>query len=337
MKTIHFISLFVLLSIGFGCRNTEEKHRNVDSKYKLIEYSVFEHDMGQIIRITADDSCIYISNAPDYKIFVYDFKGNLKKTIGNKGPAPWEFGSIWSFAKEKDGKSYWVHDYSKQHIKKYSAKNDSLLISRRLKTTNNIQYLKDGKFLVPRVINKSRDFVISVYNAENNIFEKDFNLTTISGIESDLINKDYVLSGFFCKNSSNEIIYSCIYAGVFFHFNRSCDSVKIYKDIRNLPIPKSSISNNEIHLSPRQLVSICSAVDNSKIYLLTLKDETQNPMKCKIFYIDIYNLRNGKYIKSITLPLYRGEEIPVYMAKTKDYLIIGYINGTIAVYDFKGI
>lgn len=335
MKIINAVSLSTMLFIIFGCSNTADKYRNIDSKSMLIEYSAFEHDMGNMIRITADDSCIYVSNAPDFKIFVYDFNGALKKTIGNKGPAPWEFGSIWSFAKDADDKSYWVHDFSKQAIKKYSSKNDSMLLLRRLKTTNNIQYLKDSKFLVPRVMDESGDFVISVYNAEKDIFEKDFDLTAIAGIKSSSKNIDYVLSGSFCKNESNEIIYSCTYAGVFFYFDASCDSVKMYKDFRNLPIPDSYLSNNGIQLSPKQFVSVCSAVDDSKIYFLTLRDETHNPMKCKMFYIDIYNLSNGLYIKSIALPLYKGEAMPFYMAKTSNHLIIGYINGIISVYDIK--
>ena len=103
------IKKIILFSLIFttilSCSNDVGDGDRVLINNKLVEYTAFTHNSGHLIRMWADSNNIYVSNAPDFKIFAYDFKGKIKETFGKKGRGPGEFGSIWFFQKEKYNKS----------------------------------------------------------------------------------------------------------------------------------------------------------------------------------------------------------------------------------------
>lgn len=318
-----------------SCSNDVGDGNRIVLNNKLVEYSVFTHDSGYMIRMWADNNNIYVSNAPDFKVFAYDFKGKIKETFGKKGRGPGEFGSIWFFQKEIDNKSYWIHDYPKSEIRNQLLKNDTVISSNKISSRGNIQYINNGKFVIPRVDEKTNELLFSIFNTKNKVYEKDFNVSKLAKIPQGSLGSDYTLHGTFAKNSKNEIIYSCMFAGIFFKLDSLSSTLKVYSDIRNLPVPKSKISNGEIHLTPKQTTSISVTADEKTIYFLTTQEPKKSSMKCKYFYIDMYNITDGSYRNSIKIEKYMGEQIPISIAKIKNYLIIGYSDFAIVTYKFK--
>ncbi len=302
---------------------------------KLVENSVFTHNAGYMIRMWADSNTIYVSNAPDFKVFEYDFEGHVKRIFGKKGRGPGEFGSIWYFQKEKDNKSYWVHDYQKNMIRNQLVKNDSVLSSSKIMSKNNIQYIKNGKFLIPRTDEKTNELLFSVFNTKTGVYEKKFNASQLAGIPSGSLGSNITLHGTVAKNAKNEIIYSCMFSGVFFKLDSLSTTLKVYNDVRNLPVPKSEIKNGQVKLTPDQTVSLSVTMDDKSIYILTTQEPNKSPLKCKYFYIDMYNTGDCSYRNSIKIEKYLGEQIPVAIAKTKNHLIIGYSDFTIVTYKFE--
>lgn len=86
-----------------------------------------------------------------------------------------------------------------------------------------------------------------IFNIKNKVYEKDFNVLKLVGIFLGSLGLDYILYGLFVKNFKNEIIYLCMFVGIFFKLDSLLIILKVYSDIRNLFVFKSKISNGEIN------------------------------------------------------------------------------------------
>ena len=331
------IILFVLTFL-FSCTYTEkiDDFRVIDSKVDLKLLKSFNH-LGYIVRLWADKNNIYISSAPNFQIYQYDLKGNLIRKYGKSGPAPWENGTLWYFEKTSDNKYYWVHDYSKQMVKKFNLSNDTMIENHKLMTINNIILDGNDNFYIPKINFTTKNFHISKLNIKSKEFCAEININRLVGLDSKqapLSYSDYIFEGDFCKNSKGQILYYCYNAGISFLINTNNDSVSVIKDVRQLPIPKAYLKNKEVHLAPKNMVCLSGALDEKYMYLLTTKTQPKglNSLRNNTFYIDIYNIETFKYLKSFELPKFKDEEIPFKIAKKDNNLIVAYEDSNVGIY-----
>jgi hypothetical protein len=69
------------------------------------------------------------------------------------------------------------------------------------------------------------------------------------------------------------------------------------------------------------------------VYLLTPEFNESAWHRVSSFVIDIYEIKSGKYVKSIPAPFYQKKYVPFKIAKTKNNFIIEYYGGYISVYE----
>lgn len=325
--------LMASIFLFYGCTDNEngDKRRVIDNTSVFKLKNSFQHEQGYLIRLFANDSSIFVSNAPDFKVFQYDFDGKINRTFGKKGPAPWEYGTIWHFALTENKEFYWVHDYPQQSLKKYAIKKDTLVDTFKAITTNNVAYIGIDNFLVPELDSTSKNFIIKMCNKSSQ--KKVIDLFKISSAKK---NKreylNFVFEGEFSNLYKNNILYTCFNSGEHYLIDINNYSLKIIKDFRNLPVPEGYKENSQIKLMPKQTTALSSSIDEKHIYMLSTGDFTEDVKKSN-FFIDRYSTNTGKYEKSIPIERFEGEEQPFKIVKIKNNMIIGYKNGTIAQFE----
>ncbi|MBC7408260.1 MAG: hypothetical protein H7339_07720 [Arcicella sp.] len=335
----YFFSLLLLLS----CDDNENgKFKRLISEYNLDEIKHFEHSYGQAIRMYVQNNIISISNSPKFQIFQYNLDGQLIKTLTKPGGAPWESHALWHFSFSGNGSRYWVHDYDKQMLKCYDYKKDSMILYRKEITQGNVHLLDDNRFIIPRTDCINNKYFFSIYDIKNQKYVADISLNDSLNIKSTIVNKRdlsmYLLSGGFSSyNMGDEILYYMYNVGRFIIMNKKTLSFKIFKDVHNQPIPTAYLKNGIVHLSNKNsIITLSGAIDNKYVYLLSPKDE---PVNVKLrsadkFFIDVYEKHNGKYLKSINVPLLDDGVIPMRIAISEKRLIISYDNQEIYIYNF---
>lgn len=327
IKYILIISAITFFSCG---DRTTFKNRTI-SDVKLKEINCFEYEDGQIIRMTADDNCIYLSSSPDNTIKVLNYNGKLCKSIGQKGEAPWENGTIWSYG--KDSSCYWMHDFPKMALKKYDAKMDTLLLFRRFQTKHNVLFLRNNQFVVPNVKSETGVFYLSLYDALKDTIIKSVNICSLSGKFKKLIPfGDFTFQGDFCKNDSGQAVFYCMYNSSFYFIDKDF-KISNHFDIRNLPIGVPSLSEQGmIRLNPENIGIISGTMDNKYIYLLAPKYHEIKRNRLKFYMIDVYDINTKKYLKSFEMPNPKEDRIKA-ISKTNKGFVVAYSGGTVTVYN----
>ncbi len=326
-----FLVIFLFLTIS-SCSNEEDEDPRVIFNDALIYQTEFEHPAGHIIRFWTDSNYVYISSAPDFKIHIYNHQGKFIKFLGKKGNAPSENDALWYFTIDETQKRYWVHDYAKQSVKLFSLNSDSLLLTRKTITINNVVYIKKGKFIIPRIDERNGSFLLSIYDTEMQNYIKDYDLLKLAKNKSLKNSKylDFVFSGNFCSDSNN-VVYFCNSVGLFFVINTQDLSIHTIEDIRNLPIPKAIVRNKEIHIEPKQVASISASLYKDYLYSLSTK-KTNDIRKSGKFLIDIYNIHSKKHLGSFEIKKRNGEDTPKRISIFKDKLFVQFGNEIISIY-----
>lgn len=333
-KKIYYIIVFLLLACN---ENNDSKNRTIIN-YKLSEQRHFEHTFGTAIRMNVQNNIISLSNAPSFGIYQYNLYGNLIRKLTEPGSAPWESHAIWHFSFTKDGKKYWVHDYDKQSIKCYDYAKDSMLFYIKEITQGNVHPIDDDNFIIPHTDIVNNKFLFSIYNIPKKEYIKHFSLTDSLKIKSNIVNqKDlclWLLSGNFADNYKNNLLYYIYDIGRFFIFNKKEKTMKIYKDVRNLPIPIAYVKNQGIHFTEKSIAAISGCIDAKYVYILSVKYNSEKLTTDNTYLIDIYQINNGKYLKSIEVPKYDGNAIPKQISLSQNKLIILYDSQVIVSYNF---
>jgi len=322
--------LLILGLVLFSCGNHSTYKNRVVSDVQLKEMNHFEYDDGNIVRMTADDSGIYISSSPDNTIRAFDYSGKLCKTLGKKGEAPWENGTIWSYG--KDSVCYWLHDYNKMALKKYDVNVDAMLLYRRFMTKHNVMFLKNNQFLIPHFKSETGICYVSLYDALKDSILKSADICKLSGKFKKLPPfGDFTFQGDFCKNSIGQAVFYCMYNSSFFFIDKNFN-VTYHTDIRNLAIGEPTMSENSIRLDPDNIGILSGTMDNRYIYFLAPKYQVKKFKDLKNYLIDVYDISTKKYIKSFTLPSCKGD-YAISIAKTNKGFVVSYNNGYVFVYD----
>ncbi len=334
--TFRYSLVFLLFSF-YCCSepNYEDIREVVEMKEVLELKQTFEDNRGYAFRLWCDQNYIYTSMDPDFLVHAYNYSGKEVKTFGKKGPAPFENGEIWSFTKDKTNNIYWMHDISKQLIKKVDLETDTLIATRKIITMNNVLYIDNKKFTIPRSDDRNKSHILSVYDFETGLYIKDYDLLKLSKSErlQGMEHLRFVYEGNWCRNK-NYAVYYCYSSAIFFVIDLRNYSIKTLWDVRRLPIPEPYVKNNEVQLKPKLFASTSAAMDDKYLYSLTTKDVTDIRGKGK-FQIDVYDIEANEYKGSVKVEKLNGVDKPREIAVYADNMVVLFDSGTINIYKIK--
>ena len=331
MKYSHLF-LFLAACAIISCKQQSSFQNRVIDNIQLQVINEFEYEEGNVIRMWADDSLIYISSDPNHVMDILDHKGTRLRTVGQGGEAPWENGTIWSY--DRDSDYYWLHDYPKMALKKYSIQTDSMLLFRRCETKHNVVHLKDDLYLVPQMDAKEGVFYMSLYDAKEDRDLKKVDLCKLTGRFDKLpAYGDYTFQGDFCKNENGSAVFYCMYNSAFFLISGELDTITFHYDVRNIPIAEPIVTEERVVLDPMKCGILSATMDDKYLYFLTPEFNESAWYKVRSFVIDIYEINSCKYVKSIPIPLFQKKYVPFKIAKTNKNFIIEYYGGYFSVYE----
>ncbi len=326
----------------FSCfknKNEADKYNLKDDRtinQKLSFVSSFEHEEGLVIRLFRNKDHVLVSSAPDMLVYEYDTQGKLIHTYGKKGEGPEENMSVHNF--DIDSNTYWLHNSEKKQLKKGSILGDKASINKNIKTKGEIAHwhgnLHIGLYCHPGkkiptyfgVYDFEKDQVIRRFPIDSLIQEKP--LAIFEG-------QDFYYAGTFSKNTNGDLLYSPNWVGYSFVFKTSGEVVVI-KDFRELPYPALSLESNMFKLTPEIFTARSSCFgEPNEVMILANKNIFER--RDDIFFVDIYNVQTGKYLRSISCPLSKDNERPLFISYRNQQLCVNYVDGTIAFYNIQKI
>jgi hypothetical protein len=333
-NTLFMNRTYLLLILGlalFSCGNrTGFKERKViEVQLKVIKH--FEYKEGKIIRMTADDNGIYILSSPDNVIRVFDYNGKLRRTIGKNGEAPSDNGLILSYG--YDSTSYWVHDVSKEALKKYDIKKDTMMLFRRYQTRNNVLFLCNNQCILPQFKSETGILYLELYDALKDSIIKSIDICSLVGRTKKLPPRgELTFEGQFCKNEQGQAVFYCISNSSFFFIDRDF-KVSHHSDVRNFPISEPVVKEySPIRLIPQNIGILSGTMDNEYIYFLAPKYHERKSKYLKSYMIDVYDINTKKYLISFDLPNPK-EKYVLNISKSNKGFVVSYRGGDVVVYN----
>jgi len=351
-KKILFFGIFLLFSLtgilyyfnNFTAKNIKfdenSIRRNIEKrKYTedIIKQNQFDH-IGKISYISTDfEDFLTAVDTKNNRGFLFSPKGKILKEVGKTGEAPWENITLKyvNFA-EKDG--YYAFDYSKQTIKKYSS-SDSLLYYYKFDghSVSHISRLKNDIFIVS--FGDANDFLFKIVDIKLKKIINTYSIKRLIEKEYGFFPKrdlDLVFEGYFAKNTlNNRVVYSCNKAGLFFVFDISGKMLYFHKTIDAVPVPKPISKDRgsgivEYLVEPDIYVNYSRCLDNKYIYILSniISNKDRNRV------IDMYNLSNGEYVKSISAPPSSDSQKSVEIS-INDFGILTIVYENMTIINFK--
>ena len=331
-KSVTLISIIIVALLA--CKNDKKQPRVVIENPYLKEEIRFVPQFHPI-RMWANDSSIYFSDTPQNTISVYSHEGVLRERLGKSGPAPWENGTVWHFALDEIPNYYWVQDYPKQLIKKIDAITGNLVASMKIIAIDNVQYIENGRFVVPNMDEKTGVFRLSIYDVNKQVLIKHIDVSEMVGIRKPAVSDrlDFVLNGNMCTNNT-DAIHFCYNSGALFKINKKTLAVSFIKEVRGYDLPKAVVEYGGVRIKPKLVMVSSAAMDSSHLYMLTSLNG--NFAKTDKFFIDMYNLTTDTYQHSFSIPVLSDEQRPVYIVVVKQKLIVYFENGTVVIYRKNG-
>lgn len=333
-RYIIFFTITALCRLLCGCY--QESDRNLIGK--LIAESSFEFSEGRLFRMWSDDSLVYISHGPNFGVSAYTRDGQHVKDYGEEGQAPWQNGSIWGFFPDLSKQQYWVFDYTKQSLKLYSEKTDSLLFLKKILTQNNVFRMKDAVFMIIASDYEKNDIQLQVTDFNNDsvlhvLSMKEMLVTPERKSDKGLF---YTLNGNFASSIENDkILYYSHYTGRALLIDTNTYNWAKIEDFRKLPFPVSTNENGKVVVKPHKYVFVSAAMDEKYLYFLSPGDLDKKFIN-NTFYIDQYTL-DGEYQGSYAVPKGPMDDIPIIIEKNGSLFTVAYTNGFIATYKYDAI
>lgn len=327
---IGLISLVVLI---FYFKSTNTKNNlpsGLSIKSRIFKNEILEKQsdfncLGKIIRVYKYNGFLWYIDAHSQNIYQIDKSGKIVNKLGAaKGEAPWENSSIWYFDNDDSESSYFVIDKTKNMFKKFSKANQLEYYYKSNRTISNGVKLNGDLFLYTEDTGTDFNFITSDIKSKSN---------NSSVTIKDLIKKEYghfpnknldlVFEGNFTRNNNKGAIYYCYKAGLFFYFDDK-GGIKYYsKTIDNFPVPKP-ISKElmpgtfEETVEPDVFVNYSACLDKNNIYILSnILDQANG----KTRIVDIYNILDGKYKFSISLPTLSDTQKPTEICIADDNIL----------------
>lgn len=301
--------------------------KRIFNKNKLKKVSVYQHNYGNIFKWVYRNGEIYTLDDVTQTINIIDIiTWDLKKVIGGKGGAPWENESISNFEISDDGKYVLIADNQKMSVnkRKILSKNNELYFKNE-NTFWDASYLGENNFIFLTDQNNGigGDFKFSTINILNKkeIFSVDFREELKIDSETNHLNIAY--EGFFIKNNNNDVIYLCSKAGLFIKFDKKGKIDYVSKTIDSSPPPKvttKKYGNATIYVkNPDVSINYSASLDSNHLYILSLV----RFKKSKNLVVDLYEIKNGNYIKSFEIPNFE-KQLPVEILKIdkKQFLVL---------------
>ena len=270
-------------------------------KFKLINQFNYQGVSQDLI---AFDDKLYFVNSSSNQIESFNYSGAKMKTMGRKGEAPWENNIIHYIEPTEFG--FYVFDSGSQALKKYDNEYKLLKFKKTKGYVLDAIRLHDNLFLIPDE-EKVDDYKFSLFDFEK---DKEILQQSIKPFITAIFNKfpktrsDIIFSGYFRRNSLNQVVYVFLHFGAFILFNSDGSIDKIVRTIDGFGLPKpvdikrsSTVTENTI--DPDIIVNYSSCVNKNNLFVLSnvyMKSENDNRV------IDVYRISDGIYLHTLILP-----------------------------------
>jgi hypothetical protein len=253
--------------IGSNIKNRKFLDSNRNKLINQFEYKGVSRDFFSY------QEKLYFINGSTGQIESFNFSGIKLKTMGRKGEAPWENNIIHKMEPTDFG--FYVFDSGAQAIKKFNKEYKLLKFKKTKGFSLDASLLHDDLFLIPDdEIENDYKFILFDFEKDKEIMRQ-----SIKPFIESIYNKfpktrsDIIFSGYFRRNSLNQVVYVFQHFGAFILFNLDGSINKIVKTIDGFGLPKPqdikrSSSVTELTIDPDIIVNYSSCIDKNKLFVL---------------------------------------------------------------------
>lgn len=352
MKNLSVLAACFSIILFFSCRNEEANDQDVILKKlgKQIKNRVFHENVvteimkftyeGRASLVSANSDSVWLIDNYLNKVTVLDENLIFKNSFLDKGEGPKEHVGLKRVFFEGES-SYSTFDFSQQLFRTFDFA-DSMVIFDKFepeKWVNDIVQLKEDVYLISEAFEDDYKFKIINFKERIVIIEYDIlnlleDVLSIPDIKSIAYDKNLIFEGYFSSGSGDFIVYTFNKAGFFILFNKNGEYVGIFQTIDKLPLPK--FSTREI--SPGYLVhevvpdlrgNFSRGINEKNVFILSniLEPSYKNKRP-----IDIYDIKDGKYLYSFFVPNLEDGQTPNEIFVYNDNLYVLYENSDVVKY-----
>jgi hypothetical protein len=335
-----FRAKIVILTIGIGLAvlggvllytppsETESLNSSIRKfKLKLVENNRFRYGGSTIQAWQEVDGKLVILDQSSQQWSVLNQEGDVIRTIGEHGSAPWQNQEIKNF--RILGDTLFSVDTRAMMVRKHKLGASQPAYKKLQEVIWDGVYLAGGKFLL--LNDESTDFGFFTYDMKTGTTSAIQTLADFLGYR-DKENQNIVFEGEFVQGSHYSY-YICSRKGAFVVFDINGSIIHVKSTIDDSPAPKiveKEAGNLVIfEREPDEIVNYSATADNEKLFILSQVafQQTEN------LRLDIYS-RTGEYMYSAEMPN-RGDNYPLKILKGQTNLYVIYEDQMIVKYDLQ--
>lgn len=293
--------------------------RMVDSELLELK-SAFEVPF-HAVEIRASDQSMFVYNASDQCIVELNQRGDVQRRYGKKGRAQGEFQLITG----------WDVDSAGVHI--VDGRNLVITEMNSLGVLTLHQPLKAMFFRASHMGNRKYVFrMMSPASQKRQLFQVlDINADSSYELAVTMpsVDNDMSLDGVFLRGGNGMLFYMCHWAGYVLAFDREGKQLYVAQTIDKTVPPE--IVDPGMRIDPKaSLVNISASASEKHFYILSRAISVGDTLK---EYVDMYDVSNGAYHRSFTIPQYnRANASAIAVTEKGVYAIQGQ---WIAYYRFR--
>ncbi len=252
-------------------------------------------------------------------------KGELEKIETDKSWFKKEIGYVSSIVYEND--TLFVVDKVNRKLLKYDTKNFETISNLKpyIRLSDGV-YMGNDNYIITQYRENGKDnwnFQFTVYNTK-----KDKEIKTY--LFKDFFQGDehyteecagFQLEGKFYSNAKYTI-YICDKLSKFFVFNSNAEFLYTGNTLFNYPVSKATqrkfLGGETCDLNPDRYVNRSISLYDNIVYVLS------NVLDDDIVSMDLYNIEDGSYLESISIPIYNEDEYPKRIFVNNSILFVRY-------------
>jgi len=283
--------------------NPEKYERVISENYRLDSRYLKDSTILRPAHIRFYEKKIYISDFSDFSIYEFDQSDKqTKKIVTGRGRGPGEFQNLTDFDIIND--TLWAVDSQNMMISSFSLKTNEFIKSYSVdKRPMRITCLAN-MFIVQWL---GSELLFSSFDYEGN------EIKNFGKIIDDQLQHTLSLDGTIRSNKKDRFVYIPFYASLIYHFNFDGKLLNVLKTPDGLNFPLTRKEGN-MFIAPDSEFTMQNGTIDEIDYLYVHTRRGLRHLENGIWkwegvlenFIDIFNLKTGKYVKSIEFPFIAG-------------------------------